>query len=219
MSTTQSTPALPVPTRLARRPLDKHGRLVPWFVGYVDGQPDHRLVRPGGIRDAVRFGLCFLCGDVLGSYQTFVIGPMCAINRVTAEPPAHRDCAEYAAVACPFLTHPHMRRRPDLPEHTVVPDGEMDPRNPGCCVTWTVRSWSQKRGMQLFDLGEPTQVDWWREGRPATYTEALDALVSGHEALKEIADQDERPLRAAADLEDQYWKATNYLPGNMAARR
>ncbi|WP_328434516.1 hypothetical protein [Streptomyces sp. NBC_00425] len=205
---------VPVPARMARRPRDRHGRLVPWFVGYVDGQPDHRLVRPGGIRDAVRFNLCFLCGDTLGAFQTFTVGPMCSINRVTAEPPGHRDCAEYAVKACPFLTHPHMRRRPDLPEDTVDPDGDMDPRNPGACITWTVRSWSKKPGMQLFDLGEPTSVGWWKEGRPATYTEALDALVAGHDALAEKANEDERPLQAAASLLEQYEVALRYLPGN-----
>ncbi|PWI16056.1 hypothetical protein DI272_19190 [Streptomyces sp. Act143] len=209
--------AVPVPPRLARRPRDKHGRLVPWFVGYVNGQPDHRLVRPGGITDAVRFNHCFLCGQTLGAYKTFVLGPMCTINRVSAEPPSHRDCAEYAVQACPFLTHPHMRRRPNLPEDTVAPDGTMDPRNPGASVTWTVRTYSKKPGMQLFDLGEPAWVEWWREGRRATYSEALDALVAGCDVLQDEAAKDTHPLRAAASLDEQYWKATNYLPGNFTA--
>ncbi|MEU7323328.1 hypothetical protein ABZ682_22675 [Streptomyces griseoviridis] len=205
---------VPVPARLARRPRDRHSRVVPWFVAYVDGQPDHRVVRPGGIRDAVRFSLCWLCGDVLGSYRTFVVGPMCTINRVSAEPPGHKDCSEYAAQACPFLTHPHMRRRPDLPENTVAPDGLMDPRNPGACAVWTTRSWSKKPG--LFSLGDPTEVTWWREGRPAGYCEALDALVSGLEVLKTEADKDAYPERAQASLRDQYEAALLHLPGNAA---
>jgi hypothetical protein len=212
---TDTTDLLP-PSRLARRPRDKHNRLIPWFVGYVDGEPDHRLVRLGGIRDAVRFNLCWLCGDPLGAYQTFVLGPMCTINSVSAEPPGHKDCSEYAARACPFLTHPHMRRRENLPEDTVPPDGEMNPRNPGVCAVWTTRSWSKKPGLQLFSLGDPTEVTWWREGRPATYGEALDALVSGLDVLKAEADKDPRPLRARASLEEQYWAALAHLPGNAA---
>ncbi|MYR58877.1 hypothetical protein GTY54_22425 [Streptomyces sp. SID625] len=212
-----SATQLPPPPRLARLPRDKHGRLVPWFVGSVNGEPDHRLVRPGGITDAVRCKLCLLCGQTLGSYQTFVVGPMCVINRVSAEPPSHKDCAEYAARACPFLTHPHMRRRENLPDDTVPPDGEMNPRNPGACVTWTTRKWLKKPGMQLFTFDEPTWVAWWREGRPATYAEAVDALVSGHDFLAEEAAKDPRPLRAAASLHEQYWKATEYLPGNFTA--
>ncbi|MGV9913430.1 hypothetical protein [Streptomyces tendae] len=216
-SATEHNPAVvPVPARLARGPRDRHQRVVPWFVGYVDGQPDHRLVRPGGIRDAVRFGLCFLCGDHLGTYQTFIVGPMCVTNRVSAEPPAHKDCAQYAAQACPFLTHPHMRRRDNLPENTVAPDGTMDPRNPGVCVTWTTRSWAKKPGRQLFSFGDPTEVTWWREGRPATYREALDAFVSGLEVLKAEADKDHDPERAHASLAEQYERALSYLPGNAA---
>lgn len=216
-SATQLSPAdVPVPPRLARQPRDKHGRLIPWFVGYVDGQPDHRVVRPGGITDAVRFNVCFLCGQTLGGYKAFLLGPMCTINRVSAEPPSHKDCAVYAARACPFLTHPYMRRRENLPEDTVAPDGEMNPRNPGASAVWTTRTWARKPGLQLFTVGEPTSVTWWREGRPATYKEALDALMSGHDVLMDEANKDPRPLRAAASLQDQYWKATNYLPGNFA---
>lgn len=216
---TASPPAgaldVPVPRRMARLPRDRHGRLVPWFVGYVDGVPDHRVIREQGITEAVRLNICFLCGQPLGTYKAFVVGPMCTVNRVSAEPPQHRDCAEYAVRACPFLTHPGMRRRPDLPEGTVAPDGEMCPRNPGVCAVWVTRRWSIKPGLQLFNLGDPTGVTWWREGRPATYSEALDALVSGMEILEEAEAKDADPARAAASLERQYWTATNYLPGNM----
>lgn len=208
-------PTVPVPRRTARLPRDRHGRLVPWFVGYIDGVPDHRLVREQGITDAVRLNICFLCGQGMGAFKSFVIGPMCTVNRVTAEPAQHRECAVYAARACPFLTHPNMRRRPDLPEDTVAPDGEMCPRNPGVCAVWTTRSYARKPGHQLFDLGEPTEVTWWREGRRATYTEALDALVSGMEVLGEAAAKDVNPAAAAESLEAQYWTATKYLPGNF----
>jgi len=200
---------------MARLPRDRHSRVVPWFVAYLDGVPDHRVVRDQGITEAIHLNICFLCGQGMGAFKSFVIGPMCTVNRVSAEPPQHRDCATYAARACPFLTHPNMRRRPDLPEDTVPPDGELCPRNPGVCAVWTTRSFTRKPGMQLFDLGEPTEVTWWREGRPATYSEALDALVSGMEVLGEIAAKDANPAAAAESLEAQYWTATAYLPGNM----
>lgn len=210
-----STAEIRVPARMARRPRDRHQRLVPWFVGYVDGQPDHRVVRPDGLRDAVRLNLCWLCGETRGAYQSFVISPMCAVNRVAGEPPSHRDCANYSVLACPFLATPSMRRRPNLPENTVPPDGEMNPRNPGVSLVWTTRSWVRKPGFRLFDIGDPTSVTWWREGQPATYSQALDALVSSMEILGEKAAEDRHPERAAESLEEQYWKATNYLPGNF----
>ena len=51
---------------------------------------------------AYRRKICFLCGEPLGRFAAFVIGPMgSSINRVSSEPPAHRDCAEYAVRACP----------------------------------------------------------------------------------------------------------------------
>ncbi|MEU6595053.1 hypothetical protein ABZ923_38650 [Streptomyces sp. NPDC046881] len=215
-ATLQYLASVPAPPRLARLPRDKHGRLVPWFVGYVDGQPDHRVVRPGGITEALRFNQCFLCGQALGAYKAFVLGPMCTINRVSAEPPSHKDCAEYAARACPFLTHPHMRRRDNLPEDTVEPDGTMCPRNPGVCVVWTTRRFDKKPMLQLFDVGDPTEVTWWREGRPATYGEALDGLVAGLGVLQEEAEKDPRPLLARASLTHQYEAALLHLPGNAA---
>lgn len=86
-----------IPARMRRLPRDKHGRVVPWFVAFVDGQPDHRIARGEAAEEALRFKLCWVCGNPLGANLTFVIGPMCVVNRVTAEPPAHRDCAIYSA--------------------------------------------------------------------------------------------------------------------------
>lgn len=208
------TPVLAPPSRLARRPRDRHGRIVPWFAGYADGEPDHRVVRPGGVAEAFRLRLCFLCGGQLGAYASFVIGPMCALNRVSAEPPSHRTCAEYAPAACPHLANPQMRRRPDLPESSVAPDGVMVLANPGTCLVWTTRSWEQMRGMQLFTIGDPVAVSWWTEGRRATYAEALDALMSGLDRLRTEASKDGTDFAAQEQLTEQYERALAYLPGN-----
>jgi hypothetical protein len=117
---------------MARRPTDRHGHPVPWFVAEIDGVPDFRVIGPGKIEDAVRFNRYWLCGEHLGTTAVFVIGPMCVVNRTTAEPGSHRDCATYAIQACPFLTRPTMRRRDTgLPEDAVEPGGVMLTRNPG----------------------------------------------------------------------------------------
>ena len=152
--------SIPVPPpRIARLPRNHAGYPVPWFVATVDGTPDFRIVRPGGIKDAVRFELCWLCGQRLGANAAFVLGPMCTINRVSPEPPSHRDCALYAARACPFLTTPHMRRRTTgLPGDIVDPDGEMIARNPGVVAVWVSRNWSPIPGHRLFDVGEAATV-------------------------------------------------------------
>ncbi|MFD9903868.1 hypothetical protein [Streptomyces sp. NPDC059063] len=204
------------PPRLARRPRDRHGRLVPWFVAYIDGEPDHRVVKEGAVEDAARFRICFLCGGGLGAHHTFVLGPMCTINRVSAEPPSHRDCADYAVRSCPFLTHPQMRRRDNtLPAGVREPDGIMCRRNPGVCAVWTTRAWSKRSDAWLFDLGDPLHVTWWSRGRRATHEEALDALVSGRTVLEDEADEDAMPARAHRLLARQYERALTCLPGNV----
>jgi len=205
-------PPIP-PPRLARRPRDRHGRVVPWFVAVIDGVPDFRVIRHDGVRDATRFKVCWLCGVPLGANHAFVVGPMCTVTRVSPEPPSHRDCAEYAALACPFLITPHMRRRESgLPENAKEPDGEMCRRNPGVAAVWVTKRWTKQRGLWLFDLGEPTEVTWYAEGRLATRAEVCLSLDSGMEVLRAKADQDDRPEAARALLQQQHEQALELLP-------
>ena len=96
------------PPRLARLPRDRHGRVTPWFVAWIDGEPDHRIVRTGAAAEAMMLRLCWLCGGSMGAHGAFVLGVMCTVNRIAPEPPSHRDCALYATVACPFLATPRM---------------------------------------------------------------------------------------------------------------
>src|SRR5215467_3774641 len=102
--TTLKSSLPPLPKRMLALPIDGRGYPVPWFVAWIRGEPDFRVIKPGGAEIAYHRNLCWLCGQRLGTYKTFVIGPMCTLNRVSAEPPSHRDCAEFAAKACPFLT-------------------------------------------------------------------------------------------------------------------
>lgn len=185
-------PELPEPPdRIASLPVDR-GYPVPWFVAWVDGEPDFRVVHEKAINDAWQFDLCWLCGKTLGVHRTFVVGPMCAVNRTSAEPPSHADCAEYAVRACPFLARPHMRRREDgLPEGTQEPAGIMLRRNPGVILLWTTKKPGTKfdrNGGMLFDLGPPERVAFYKEGRPATRAEIDESIDSGLPHLAELAD-------------------------------
>lgn len=195
---------LPIPPRMANLPRNKAGYVVPWFVAWEDDKPDFRLVRNGGVREAFRFELCWLCGQHRGRNAAFVIGPMCAINRVSAEPPSHRDCATYAARACPFLANPNMVRRDrGLPEDKWVP-GVMIERNPGVALVWVTRAWkpfSANGTGTLFDIGEPVAVEWWAHGREATRAEVLASIESGLPLLTEAAqvDNSEADLAKAVD--------------------
>jgi hypothetical protein len=219
---------IPMPARIARLPRDRHHRPIPWFVDRTTGPayaPDFRIADRRKLHGAVTFRCCWICGGALinrtlGSAATqyaYVIGPMCAVNRVSSEPPAHRDCAIYAALACPFLTTPGMRRRPDLPEDIVKPDGEMILRNPGVALVWVTNTWRMVPGHELWNVGEPVETLWFREGRPATADEAHEAIDSGMPILREAAERETDPQAALDALTEQYLRALDLLPAETAA--
>ncbi len=182
-----------VPARMKKLKLDTRGYPVPWFVAYVDGVPDFRVIRPGGIIKALARRSCWLCGEHMGRFGAFVIGPMCAINRVSAEPPSHLGCAEFAVRACPFLVRPQAKRREaNLPEESTEGAGMMIKRNPGVTLLWVSKGWNPFRtdNGYLMNVGEPDSVQWFAEGRPATLHEVAASVDSGLPILRQAAEQD-----------------------------
>lgn len=202
------------PPRVARLPRDAHGRPVPWFVAIIDGVPDFRIVAAGKVAEAVQFGRCFICGEELGRWLTFAVGPMCTINRSAPEPPAHKDCALYAAQACPFLTRPGMRRREaGLPAGLAVDThapGLTVAHNPGVTALWTTREqqpFDDEKGGLLFRMGEPSEVLWYAEGRRATPAEVMEALEGERDVLRGLTGPGEQ-----AALQAAYEQALKYVP-------
>ena len=59
---------IPIPRRLAGRPINERGFPVPWFVSWIDGKWDFVNLDPRKVFDAVKQNKCFLCGDPLGQY-------------------------------------------------------------------------------------------------------------------------------------------------------
>lgn len=184
-------PGLPeLPVRIKMLPVDERGWPVPWFVEWIDGKPEFRAADPRKLLRAVREQLCWTCGGHLGSYMAFVVGPMCAINRISAEPPSHQDCAEFSAKACPFLSMPKMiRREAGLPEEVRSPPGVFLQRNPGVALIWTTRSYGLSRlpNGYLFAMGEPSALLWFCEGRQATREEIVESIDSGLPLLRQSA--------------------------------
>lgn len=185
MTATSSTlrPELPaLPERIVALPVHR-GYPVPWFVPWVDGVPEFRAMDGAKLEEAVVRGLCWVCGQRLGAHRAFTIGPMCAVNRISAEPPSHRECAEFSARACPFLSRPTMRRR-----EGDVPDG-MDEnraggailRNPGVALVWLTKDYRvlQVKGGLLFRIGAPRGVACYAAGRPASVEEIAESFYSG----------------------------------------
>ena len=188
----------PLTQRLAKLPIDERGYPVPFFVSWVDGKPEFRIADGRKMVRCVREKLCWTCGEKLGKYMTFAIGPMCAINRISAEPPSHKDCCEWSVKGCPFLSKPKMKRREDdFMRQTAEenpPAGVMLERNPGVTLLWTTLSYKpipDHNKKVLFSIGEPQSTSWWREGRAATRAEIMESIETGLPLLKEQCDCDE----------------------------
>lgn len=195
------------PARIRRLRLDHRGFPVPWFVAWINGQADHRIIDTRKLEPAIKQRLCWTCGEPLGKTFAFVIGPMCAVNRVISEPPSHRECAEYAARACPFLSRPEAHRRtagmPNVDLAWAAGNGLK--RNPGVTCLWITRSYkpfrvpgnSHGNAGILFELGPPIETVWYALGRRASHQEVASALYSGLPALIEVAHEEGREAEDA----------------------
>lgn len=204
-----------LPLRLQALPLDARGYPVPWFVqwlaptpeggvtevdaGAPGSYPEFRVMDGRKWRQAVQEHRCWVCGGSLGVFKTFVLGPMCGINRTTAEPPCHRDCALWSAKNCPFLARPQMVRRQAEDLHATLGTGSIGgtaiTRNPGVALVWTTKTyrvWAPKPGERLIEVGDPTEVQWFAEGRPATRAEVEHSVAGGLPALLAMAEAQDR---------------------------
>jgi hypothetical protein len=177
---------IPRPYTMQALPLDHRGFPVPWFVHVDDlGAPDFRMIGRGKIEAATRNRLCWICGRPMGRMMAFVVGPMCAIEAISSEPPSHPECATYAARACPFLAQPKMRRNAKgLPDEREPPGGIMITRNPGVALVWWCLRYDYEpdgkgEGGMLFIMGPHERLFWYCEGREASHAEVLDSFESG----------------------------------------
>ena len=206
-----------MPARIAKLPVH-NGYPVPWFVPWIEGEPHPQAADPARLKRAVQFARCWICGEELGVYRSFVIGPMCMVNRITSEPPSHYECAEYAVKACPFLINPKMKRNHTESALHHKPDGIMIERNPGVAVLWVTKPTGSRRftipgGGKLIKLiAEPSRISFWREGREATRAEVLESINTGMPLLREACNEEPKPEDALAEMEVQYKRALELLP-------
>lgn len=202
---------------MAGLPVDERGYPVPWFVHWVNGKPDFRIMGEGKRTRAIRDRLCWVCGEKLGQYLAFLIGPMCAINRVSQEPPSHRDCAIFSAMACPFLSHPQAKRREaGLPED-IQQNGIAVLHNPGVALLWMTRTYSLFRtpipenpNGYLVKVGDPLEVAWYCEGKAATRSQVLEAIGKGIPLLLDAVVID--GIKGALALRQQLIEVRSILP-------
>lgn len=204
----------PMPERILRLPVTR-GYPVPWFVAQIDGVYDFRVIASGKIMTAIKQKLCWICGERLGKVLAFTIGPMCAVNRTTSEPPGHRECAEWSAKACPFLTQKQIvRRETNMPEGTKDPAGIGIKRQPGVALVWLTESYKHFKvgdGL-LIKIGSPIQTLWFRQGRAATRAEIMESIESGLPILRDMAKLD--GILAERDLEEKIKKGLLLVPSD-----
>lgn len=221
----------PIPARMLSLPI-RRGYPVPWF---VDVNPetndyDFRMADDRKKRRAVMERRCWLCGEPLGRYGAFVLGPMCAVNRVSSEPPCHLECADFAARACPFLVNPHEKRRQtQLPEEMLPAPGVGLERNPGVALVWVTRSYSpfltpkptlELKGATvgaglLFRIGPCDEARWYCEGRPATHAEVKYSIDTGLPLLTQGMDPED--VKHAEEFQEQLAAAMALLPLEVPA--
>lgn len=183
----------PMPSRIGRLPVGKNGYPIPFFVAEVNGsREDFRIADPAKIARCIKERVCWVCGEPCGIYLAFVIGPMCTINKLSADPFMHLDCAVWSVRACPFLVRPNMVRREDETTEEMEKNvgGIMIKRNPGVMAVWVTKTYKleldpEPNKCPLFRLGNPESLAWFREGRPATRAEILEAIQSGMPLLRE----------------------------------
>jgi hypothetical protein len=202
----------PMPANIAKLPAHR-GFPVPWFVPFIDGKPEPRMAEGKKIAQAVREKRCWVCGQRLGRFFAFVIGPMCTINRVSAEPPCHVECGEFSAIACPFLNGKEMERRENDMPPAMDCVGVMIRRNPGCICLWTTSKFEierEGRGV-LFRIGNPSAVKWFAKGRKATRAEVEESIRTGYPILMDMAQS--QSAEAVEALTRAKASAECYLPG------
>jgi hypothetical protein len=139
---------------------------VPYFVEWVGGVPDFRIISPAKWRICVARGRCWICGEPLGRWKTFVMGPKSAAARLSSEPPSHSNCATFAMKACPFILLPSAKHRP-IPGEGVQVIPTVDPHNPGTYCMWTTDSFelvdAGKNGT-LIRMGAARELKWYVKG-------------------------------------------------------
>lgn len=205
-----------VPEKMQALPVDERGYPVPWFVDWVEGKPDHRLMDAKKIPDAIRFDRCWICGEAMGKYRSFCMGPMGLITLTQTEPPSHLDCLRFAVKACPHLTSPSAKHRDTGIEEAVTPVGTVQV-NPGTWCLATTREVRIHRYVieerYLFRIGPIDSAEWYRKGKPATRADVDAGFDYALGILRSIAKEEdtENPeakhgeLLEARYLEVQAW--------------
>jgi len=87
-------------------PKERRGYPIPFvtMLHPVTNEPDFRVLDIMRQLQCVNEKRCAMCGDHLGKYIAFIGGPRSRDGHAFFDPGMHRECAEYAAKVCPFIS-------------------------------------------------------------------------------------------------------------------
>jgi hypothetical protein len=185
------------PARIARLPADVRGFPVPWFVSWRDGAPQFPVIDAEKLGVAWRDERCWVCGERLGAWRGWVVGPMSVIEGATPEPPSHCDCAAFAVASCPHLSSAAAKPSTQHgPAAGYVAQANLSRTPSAATAIWVTRGRGatpfRANGGVLFKLEEPARVDWYAERRPATAAEVRSAIAVGLPILRQAAEAERR---------------------------
>jgi hypothetical protein len=96
--------SIEIPPFLSHLKVDERGYPIPFFVAYVKGKPDFRMIDPKKFNYCFEQDLCFVCGKKHVKKNYFIVtGPQGLANGVHSDCPSHRGCLEYSLKICPHL--------------------------------------------------------------------------------------------------------------------
>lgn len=183
----QDLPALP--PRMRNLPVNGEGYPVPFVCAWIDGEPNFSVADPRKLAACHDQRWCSVCGEPLGQYKAFVLDSVATVTRTATEPPAHIDCARFAAAAL---------------SRAIV------------TLVWVTRGYSLERveGRTIFRIGEPEQTFWYASGRRANRQEVMESVQAATPLLYEIAHK--HGEAAVMELDMKVARATKYFPKHAA---
>jgi hypothetical protein len=182
-----------LPPRMRTLPRSEDGQPIPYLLTQVASKFESSLGPDLVMTTLCDRKQCWICGQQLGRYAAFVSEPVTSVTKISRTPPAHHDCAKYAALT-----------------------GLMQPKDAKVTLVWVTRHHqlqSTANGF-LFILGDPEQTFWFSGGRCATREEVRLAMEEKLPDLYAIAKQGGDAALSGLDL--QIARASRQFPPHAA---
>lgn len=182
-----------LPPRMRTLPRGADGQPIPYLLTQVATKYESALGAELALAAMCEQKRCWLCGDKLGQYAAFVAEPLTSVTKISRTPPAHHDCAKYAALT-----------------------GLLQPKSLKVSLVWVTRDFQMQRAANghVFVVGDAEQAFWFADGRCATREEVTAVMQEGLPNLYEIAKRSGNAALGGLDL--QVARALRKIPPHAA---